>query len=56
MIENDGFCPNVGIILINDEGRVLWARRVGGQDAWQFPRGGIKKDEKIGGVINYYMI
>lgn len=45
MIDTDGFRPNVGIILANGEGNVLWARRVGGQDAWQFPQGGIKEKE-----------
>ncbi len=44
MIDSDGFRPNVGIIVANGDGRVLWARRVG-QDAWQFPQGGIKKRE-----------
>lgn len=45
MIDSEGFRPNVGIVLCNAEGHVLWARRLGGQDAWQFPQGGIKKDE-----------
>ncbi len=44
MIDVDGYRPNVGIILSNAEGRLLWARRVG-QNAWQFPQGGIKKNE-----------
>ncbi len=44
MVDADGFRPNVGIILANRDGRVLWARRVG-QDAWQFPQGGIEPDE-----------
>lgn len=44
MIDPDGFRPNVGIILSNREGRLLWARRVG-QDAWQFPQGGMRSDE-----------
>ena len=44
MIDPDGFRPNVGIILSNCEGRLLWARRIG-QDAWQFPQGGIKRHE-----------
>jgi putative (di)nucleoside polyphosphate hydrolase len=35
----------VGIILANREGKLLWARRVGGQDAWQFPQGGINDKE-----------
>ncbi|MEH6583653.1 MAG: RNA pyrophosphohydrolase [Halioglobus sp.] len=45
MIDSDGFRPNVGIMLANDNGQVLWARRVGGQDAWQFPQGGINDGE-----------
>lgn len=45
MIDADGFRPNVGIILTNDQGQLLWARRVGGQDAWQFPQGGIHEGE-----------
>ncbi len=45
MIDADGFRPNVGIILANERGQVLWARRIGGQDAWQFPQGGIQQGE-----------
>jgi putative (di)nucleoside polyphosphate hydrolase len=30
--------------LTNDNGRLLWARRIG-QDAWQFPQGGMRSDE-----------
>ncbi|GAB4361799.1 MAG: RNA pyrophosphohydrolase [Gammaproteobacteria bacterium] len=44
VIDSDGFRLNVGIILCNRDGRVLWARRAG-QDAWQFPQGGIHADE-----------
>ncbi|MDX1318807.1 MAG: RNA pyrophosphohydrolase [Oceanospirillum sp.] len=44
MIDADGYRPNVGIILTNQYGQLLWARRVG-QDAWQFPQGGIKEHE-----------
>ncbi|MFT7719542.1 UNVERIFIED_CONTAM: NUDIX domain-containing protein, partial [Salmonella enterica subsp. enterica serovar Enteritidis] len=40
MIDADGFRANVGIILANTHGQVLWAKRVG-HDAWQFPQGGI---------------
>ena len=46
MIDADGFRPNVGIILTNESGQLLWARRIGGQDAWQFPQGGIKEGEE----------
>lgn len=45
MIDSDGFRPNVGIVLVNPRGQVLWARRIG-QNAWQFPQGGIKQDEE----------
>ena len=45
VIDSDGFRPNVGIVLANDHGQVLWARRVGGRDAWQFPQGGINAGE-----------
>lgn len=44
MIDEDGYRPNVGIIVANDQGQVLWARRIG-QDAWQFPQGGMKVGE-----------
>ena len=45
MVDADGFRPNVGIVLTNRNAEVLWARRVGGHDAWQFPQGGIHDDE-----------
>ena len=44
MIDSEGYRPNVGIILTNREGRLLWARRIR-QDAWQFPQGGIREQE-----------
>ncbi len=44
VIDADGFRPNVGIIIANSQGQLLWARRVG-QNAWQFPQGGIKASE-----------
>ncbi len=47
MVDADGFRPNVGIVLSNDRGQVLWARRVGGQDHWQFPQGGIQTKESV---------
>lgn len=40
----EGYRPNVGIVLTNGTGQVLWAKRVG-QDAWQFPQGGINPGE-----------
>ena len=44
MIDPDGYRPNVGIILVNQENRVFLARRIG-QQAWQFPQGGIQPAE-----------
>jgi putative (di)nucleoside polyphosphate hydrolase len=44
VLDEQGFRPNVGIIVANDEGDVLWARRLR-QNAWQFPQGGIMPDE-----------
>ncbi|MCK9563658.1 MAG: RNA pyrophosphohydrolase [Bacteroidales bacterium] len=44
MIDREGFRPNVGIVLCNGAGQLLWAKRVG-QDAWQFPQGGINLGE-----------
>lgn len=50
MIDSKGFRLNVGIVLVNDEGRVFWARRAG-QDAWQFPQGGIREHETAGAAM-----
>jgi putative (di)nucleoside polyphosphate hydrolase len=44
VIDPDGYRPNVGIVLMNTDGRVFWARRVH-RDGWQFPQGGMNTDE-----------
>lgn len=44
IIDSEGFRANVGIILTNGEGKLLWARRCN-QDGWQFPQGGIMPSE-----------
>jgi len=44
VIDTDGFRPNVGIILSSATRKLLWAKRIG-QEAWQFPQGGIKHGE-----------
>ena len=44
MIDEQGYRPNVGIILCNRENQVFWARRCG-QNGWQFPQGGINPQE-----------
>jgi putative (di)nucleoside polyphosphate hydrolase len=46
MIDEQGYRPNVGIILCNCHNQVLWARRCG-QDGWQFPQGGIRLKEPV---------
>lgn len=45
MVDADGFRPNVGIVICNQQAQVLWAHRIGGVDAWQFPQGGIDDNE-----------
>lgn len=44
VIDSEGFRPNVGIILFNADRRLFWAKRIG-QRSWQFPQGGIRRDE-----------
>lgn len=44
MIDREGYRQNVGIILHNSDGQLFWARRIG-ENAWQFPQGGIREDE-----------
>lgn len=43
---NDGYRPNVGIIICNNQGQVFWARRIN-QDGWQFPQGGVSRNESL---------
>lgn len=43
-IDKDGFRSNVGIVICDNRGRLFWAKRVG-QNAWQFPQGGIDAGE-----------
>lgn len=45
-IDQAGYRFNVGIILINDEHRVLLAKRIG-HDAWQLPQGGVNLYENV---------
>lgn len=44
VIDRAGYRLNVGIILVNESGRVFWGRRHG-HDAWQFPQGGLISGE-----------
>lgn len=43
-IDSEGYRANVGIILTNGSGKLLWARRKG-KRGWQFPQGGIDQGE-----------
>jgi putative (di)nucleoside polyphosphate hydrolase len=44
IFSDDGYRPNVGIVLSNGAGKVFWARR-SKHDGWQFPQGGMRPDE-----------
>ena len=44
MIDSQGYRANVGIILCNRREQLLWCKRIG-QDAWQFPQGGVRRHE-----------
>jgi len=44
LIDRAGYRLNVGIILVNESGRVFWGKRHG-HDAWQFPQGGLAPGE-----------
>ena len=45
VIDSEGFRLNVGIIIANEQGQLLWCRRIRPEDAWQFPQGGIHDGE-----------
>lgn len=44
VIDREGYRLSVGIVLCNSQKQVLWARRTG-MRSWQFPQGGIKRNE-----------
>lgn len=46
MIDKEGYRENVAIVIINKDRKVLWAKRAN-ENAWQFPQGGVKSNEKI---------
>lgn len=47
MLDQRGYRPNVGIIIVNRENKVFWGKRIK-QYAWQFPQGGINQGEMPG--------
>jgi putative (di)nucleoside polyphosphate hydrolase len=44
VIDSEGFRSNVGIVVCNDFGKLLWTRRIG-QNSWQFAQGGVDPGE-----------
>lgn len=44
MIDSDGFRAGVAIIIFNRHRKLFWAKRIG-QNAWQFPQGGLQEGE-----------
>ncbi len=46
VIDRDGFRANVGIVLMDDAGRLFLGRRTGGK-GWQFPQGGMRRGEVL---------
>ena len=44
MLDREGYRPNVGIILLNQNNEVFWAKRIR-EKSWQFPQGGIQRGE-----------
>ena len=44
MIDTDGYRANIAVVILNKNGQVFWCRRIG-QDAWQFPQGGMIEGE-----------
>lgn len=46
IIDRRGFRSNVGIIIVNADKKLLWAKRRG-QEAWQFPQGGMQPGESL---------
>lgn len=46
MLDENGYRPNVGIVLVNQDGKVFWGRRKG-EYSWQFPQGGVLENESL---------
>ncbi len=44
-MKNQVYRPNIGIILLNSEGKILLAERNGMPNTWQLPQGGIDDNE-----------
>ena len=40
------FRANVGIVVARSDGKVAWFQRIDHPDSWQFPQGGINRNER----------
>lgn len=47
MIDKRGYRVSIGIIIINKDGKVFWGRRIGHNNGWQFPQGGLQPYETL---------
>ena len=46
MIQEPGYRLNVGLIIINDNGKLLLCKRKN-MNSWQFPQGGIDRGKRL---------
>jgi putative (di)nucleoside polyphosphate hydrolase len=44
MIDSNGYRFNVGMIIVNKDGKLFWGKRLQGE-FWQFPQGGMRENE-----------
>ena len=44
MIDSRGYRAGIVIVIFNQQRKLFWAKRIG-QDAWQYPQGGIDEGE-----------
>lgn len=44
VIDQEGFRANVAIVIMNDQNKLFWGRRIN-QSSWQFPQGGLNSGE-----------
>lgn len=47
IIDEHGMRLNVGIVIVNEKNKLLWGRRIGSRNAWQFPQGGLQVNETL---------
>ena len=45
VIDKKGYRLNVGMVVVNNQGKLFWGQRRGMPEAWQFPQGGLVAGE-----------